>query len=112
MQLMKHAHPLQAAIAHVGLSRLAKELGVTHQAVRKWEAAGRMPRTEWTGETAYCAAIARLTAERPEGAVTREMLLVPWPQEAPDADQASDPPAGEQAGQGGQQLAAEAGNAA
>jgi len=41
------------AVNVVGLKKLATELGVTYQAIRKWEKAGRLPRTEWTGETNY-----------------------------------------------------------
>jgi hypothetical protein len=62
---------LTQAIALAGLGRLAKELGVSYQAIRKWEKAGRLPRTEWTGETDYASVIERLT----EGKVTREALL-------------------------------------
>lgn len=76
---MNQVHPLRAAIDAVGLTALSRRLGVTHQAVRKWEAAGRMPRTEWTRETGYCDAIERLTVARPGGPITREMLLAPWP---------------------------------
>jgi DNA-binding transcriptional regulator YdaS (Cro superfamily) len=68
-------HPIEEAVAHVGLAPLARALAVSTQAVRKWQTVGRMPRTEWTGETAYCAAIEALT----EGKVTRAMLLAPWP---------------------------------
>jgi hypothetical protein len=67
--------PLQAAIDSIGLAQLSRELGVTHQAVRKWQHAGRMPRTEWTGETGYAETIERLTA----GAVTKAHLLAAWP---------------------------------
>lgn len=66
---------LQRAIDMVGLARLAKALGVTYQAVRKWQAAGRLPRTEWTGETRYADRIEQATS----GAVTRADLLTPWP---------------------------------
>lgn len=66
------SHPaLSESIRIVGLSKLARELGVTYQAIRKWEAAGRLPRTEWTGETRYADRIVELTA----GGVTREQLL-------------------------------------
>lgn len=68
-------NPLARAIAIVGLSRLARGLDVTHQAVRKWEKAGRLPRTEWTGETDYSARIAEMTEHR----VTRDELLAKWP---------------------------------
>jgi hypothetical protein len=58
-------------IALVGLKTLASELKVTYQAIRKWEKAGRLPRTEWTGETNYSGIIERLT----EGKVTKAALL-------------------------------------
>lgn len=44
---------------------------VSYQAVKKWEAKGRLPRTEWTGETNYAAAIELIT----KGAVTKAQLL-------------------------------------
>lgn len=59
------------AVNVVGLKKLATELGVTYQAIRKWEKAGRLPRTEWTGETNYSAKIEQLT----DGAITRDRLL-------------------------------------
>lgn len=77
----QHGAPLVVAIGLVGLTNLARHLGVTHQAVRKWEAAGRMPRTEWTGETGYARVIERVT----DGVVTREQLLDKWPAEQRDA---------------------------
>lgn len=58
-----------------GISKLADALGVSYQAVRKWERAGRLPRTEWTGETNYSATIESLTG----GRVTRERLLEMFP---------------------------------
>ncbi len=66
----------------VGLVKLARELGLTHQALRKWERAGRLPRTEWTGETRYAAEIERATG----GAVTRAELLGRWPQAVAPAE--------------------------
>lgn len=50
---------------------MAKGLGVTYQAIRKWEAKGRLPRTEWTGETHYAKAIERLSGAQ----VTAKELL-------------------------------------
>lgn len=44
---------------------------VSYQAVKKWEAKGRLPRTEWTGETNYAAAIELIT----DGAVAKTQLL-------------------------------------
>jgi hypothetical protein len=75
MVVMESLHPLQRAIDIVGLIALARELKVSHQAIRKWQMTGRMPRTEWSGETGYCEVIERLTA----GVVTRDMLLAKWP---------------------------------
>lgn len=74
---MSSSHPLRHAIALVGLTRLARGLGVSYQAVRKWDTVGRMPRTEWTGETCYAQIIERAT----DGEVTREQLLDRWPAE-------------------------------
>lgn len=62
--------PLAQAIEHVGLAVLARELKVTHQAVRKWERTG-LPRTEWTGETNYAECIERLT----DGRVLKSVLM-------------------------------------
>lgn len=56
--------PISKAIAALGLQPLAKLCGVTYQAVRKWEAAGRLPRTEWTGETDYASRISTACAEK------------------------------------------------
>lgn len=68
--------PLSDAIELLGLKTVSAVCGVTYQAVRKWERAGRMPRTEFTGETAYADAIAQACAEKDTGTtVTREALL-------------------------------------
>lgn len=74
------ASPLQRAIDRVGITRLARELGLTHQAFYKWEAKRRLPRTEWTGETKYSERIQLLC----NGEVTKDQLLAPWPQPAPE----------------------------
>lgn len=81
---MRNADPIQAAIDIVGLSTLARGLGVTHQAVRKWQRAGRLPRTEWTGETEYAAKIAEMSG----GVVLRDDVMSKWnatPNEARNA---------------------------
>lgn len=75
MRGMDTSNPLEAAVRLVGLSKLARECGVTHQAVRKWQAARRMPRTEWTGETKHSEAIERATG----GQVKKAQLLAAWP---------------------------------
>lgn len=77
---MDAIHPLREAIRLVGLFKLARELGISHQALSKWLKVGRMPRTEWSGETAYSEAIERLTA----GAVTKSALLAAWPRDESD----------------------------
>lgn len=59
------------AIEIAGLQPLADGLGVTYQAVRKWEKAGHLPRTEWTGETDHSSGIERLTNRK----VTKKALL-------------------------------------
>ena len=64
-------NPITEAINHVGLINLARAVGVTYQMVRKWESAGRLPRTDWTGETNYSAIIQKSTG----GLVTRKELL-------------------------------------
>lgn len=70
---METENLITRAIDIAGLSELSKACGVTYQAVRKWEKAGRLPRTEWTGETNHAAAIEKATS----GAVTRTELLQP-----------------------------------
>jgi len=62
---------LSKSIEIVGLANLARKLGVTYQAIRKWETKGRLPRTEWTGETRYAEIIEAAT----DGQITRQQLL-------------------------------------
>ncbi len=68
---MKSHNPISRAVDIVGLATMAKVLGVTYPAIRKWEAAGRLPRTEWTGETDYASKIESAC----EGKVTKAELL-------------------------------------
>lgn len=63
--------PIDIAIELVGTRQIASACGVTVQAVTKWKARKRLPRTEWTGETNYAGQIEALT----ESHVTREQLL-------------------------------------
>jgi hypothetical protein len=67
--------PLDRAVTRFGLQPLARELGVTYQAVRKWQKRGRMPRTEYSGETEYCKIIERLSG----GEITERELLAMRP---------------------------------
>jgi DNA-binding transcriptional regulator YdaS (Cro superfamily) len=61
----------QAAILLGGGTALAKTCGVSAPAVHKWLKQGRLPRTEWTGETDYASRI----VEALGGRMTREQLL-------------------------------------
>lgn len=67
--------PLTQAIAKVGLQPLARVCGVSYQALRKWERAGRLPRTEWTGETTYAKKIAAVCQSNGLD-ITPEALLI------------------------------------
>jgi len=76
---------IEQAIKHAGgVTAFTKALNalidrpVTYQAVKKWAVKGRLPRTEWTGESNYAAAIERLTG----GQVPREKLLHTLPASA------------------------------
>ena len=75
-------HPLLRVIHIVGVTNIARNLGLSYQAVGKWLKAGRMPRTEWTGETSYSTKIAEMTG----GVVTKEALLDKWPDLAADTE--------------------------
>lgn len=46
------------ATRHGRCAIVAQALGLTPQAVLKWDASGFLPRTEWTGETNYRQVIA------------------------------------------------------
>lgn len=73
---------LDLAVTRLGLQPLARLCGVSYQAVRKWQRAGRLPRTEWTGETDYAARIAAAL----HGEITQDQLLAaPGRSAAPEA---------------------------
>lgn len=63
--------PIEIAIDLVGAPKIAAACKVSAQAVYKWQAKRRLPRTEWTGETDYASSIAALCSNR----VTRDELL-------------------------------------
>ena len=66
---------LAHAIAMIGVQKLSKICSVTPQAILKWKKRGRLPRTEWTGETDYASRIEKIT----NGQIKREDLLqLPW----------------------------------
>ena len=62
---------ISKAIDLTGLTNLAKACGVTYQSVKRWEDKGRVPRTDWTGETDYASRIEEAT----KGVITRDQLL-------------------------------------
>lgn len=49
----------------------AKACGITRQAIDKWIAKGRLPRSDYTGETQYAAKLAAAS----DGAFTEQWLL-------------------------------------
>lgn len=68
---MNNENLITQAIDITGLQSLAEACGISYQAVKKWEKAGRLPRTDWTGETNYAEIIEKATS----GAITRDQLL-------------------------------------
>ena len=62
---------ISKAIEIVGICKLANACGVRYQSIYKWEAKGRVPRTDWTGETDYARCIETAT----KGQITRDQLL-------------------------------------
>ena len=68
---MKNKNLITTTIDLVGLVNLARACDVSHQAVRKWEKADRLPRTEWTGESNYSKVFEAIT----KGEVKRSQLL-------------------------------------
>lgn len=62
---------LQKAIDELGPYKVAKIVGLRGPSIYKWRESGRLPRTEWTGETDYASRI----VEALDGRMTREQLL-------------------------------------
>lgn len=62
---------ISKAIEIVGICKLAKACGVRYQSIYKWQARGRLPRSDWTGETDYASRIEEAT----HGRITRAQLL-------------------------------------
>ena len=61
---------VSTVIDEVGLSKVAAACQRSPSTVHKWKTRNKLPRTEWTGETAYAARIAEL-----HGGVSAEELL-------------------------------------
>jgi|APAra7269097138_1048543.scaffolds.fasta_scaffold17244_1 hypothetical protein len=68
-----HKTALEVAFDILGPNKIARICGVKGPSACKWKAKGRLPRTEWTGETNYAAQIAEAT----KGVVSRDALLTP-----------------------------------
>jgi len=67
---MNTKNPITKAIEILGLKTISDICGVKYQAVKKWEAKGYLPRTDWTGETSYAEKINSAT----EGEVSMSEL--------------------------------------
>jgi predicted DNA-binding transcriptional regulator AlpA len=69
--------PIKKAAELLSVPVLAGICTVSPVAVYKWIKKGRLPRTEWTGETNYAGAIAQALAGRadPDDRMTRDDLL-------------------------------------
>lgn len=81
---------IQAAINLIGLRALAAVAGVSYQAVQHWAHRGRLPRTEYSGETHYAELITAACREKdPQTQITREALLGAHPGRALELERAS-----------------------
>jgi ribosomal protein S11 len=70
---MNTLNVIEAAVAVLGgYEKTGRICGVSGKAVQKWAKAGRLPRTEATGETDYAAKMAAADAD---GRVNKESLL-------------------------------------
>ncbi len=70
---------MKKAFKLIGKTALAKHLGVRYQSIDQWIVAGKMPLSEYSGDTMYSTTIQRVT----KGKVTVTDLLgfVPHPQD-------------------------------
>lgn len=68
---MKTNNLITKAINIAGLKPLAEACGKSYQAIRKWEAQGHLPLTEWAELTNYSEQIEKATG----GEVTKAELL-------------------------------------
>ncbi len=68
----RFSRAMNAFVERAGsLAAAGRRLGRTAPALRKWMASGRMPRTEYTGETRYVEKILKLVGDE----FTRDDLL-------------------------------------
>lgn len=74
--LFSAAHVLGGKKPTSGIARMAAACEVTYQAAKKWVDSGRLPRTEWTGETDHATRIAALLSAS-GSEITRDDLLAP-----------------------------------
>ena len=75
---MSKPNPLTEAIELTSVTAIAVACAVSHQAVRKWEKAGRLPASEHAGKTRYAARIAHATGRRIKVAAIRNWSLAGW----------------------------------
>lgn len=68
---MKTKTALNKAIDQLGLTPMAKELGMNYQAITGWRDRDRMPDTEYSGRTHHAVKIQKMSG----GRVTVTMLL-------------------------------------
>lgn len=64
---------LELAFQTLGPTKIASLCSVKGPSAIKWRKKGRLPRTEWTGETDY----ASIIVEAMNGVVTRSQLVPP-----------------------------------
>lgn len=69
-------------IALHGYAKIGRACGVTPQAVRKWEAAGKLPLTEFSGETAHAEVLAKLSGGMTTPAKLRSLAKRTRPNES------------------------------
>jgi len=68
---MKNTNLISMAVEKAGLKAVAAACGVSYQSVRKWEAKGHLPLTEWAGVTNYAKKISDVVG----GEITVDDLL-------------------------------------
>jgi hypothetical protein len=68
---------LKTTVDGLGVPVTASICSVSPVAVYKWLKKGRLPRTEWTGETNYAAAIAEASKGTPFECTREQLLQLP-----------------------------------